>query len=260
MPIKHKIVHGICLCCVAALLGSCGGGGGGSTAAPPPPPPPATLALSTSKITFKAAGPFAVAPPTQTLTGMVTNLTASGTLYITVTVNNPNGFFAVSDVMLAGNSGQVNVIPVAAAILKTGTFQGSITVNACLNDQTCQTGQLAGSPQTIPVEYDVGSGVDGDTVTPRVVAANASGSVVLRGAGFTGATSVSFGTTAATSMTVVSDSQITAAYPALPAGTYPVSVSGDTNYSASLVVVSPPAFTAAAIPAIAIGHRNGRSP
>lgn len=246
----QKQVCGIGLCCVAVLLGSCGGGGGGSAAAPPPPPPPATLTLSTSKVTFTAAGPFAVAPPTQTITGTVTGLTSSGTLYITVTANNPSGFFTVSNVMLQpGNSGQVSVIPVAAPTLQVGKYQGTITVNACLNDSTCQTGQLAGSPQTIPVEYDIGSGVDGDTVTPQVVTAGTSGTVILRGAGFTGATSVSFGSVAATSITVVNDTEIDASYPALPAGTYPVSIDGGSiSDTASLVAVSSPAFTQTVLP------------
>jgi IPT/TIG domain len=244
---SRGLVQGILICCAGALLGSCGGGGGGGSS--PPPPPPATLSLSTSKVTFQAAGPFAVAPPTQTITGTVTGLTTSGTLYIKVVANNPNDFFTVSSVTLLGNSGQVQVIPEAAPLLQAGTFQGSITVTACLNDQTCQTGQLAGSPQTIPVEYDIASGVDGDTVTPRVVTANTTGTVILRGAGFTGATSVSFGSMAATSMTVVSDSEIHASYPALPAGTYPVTIdSGSISDTASLVAVSPPAFTQTLIP------------
>ena len=249
---RHELVHAIVLCCATALLGSCGGGGGSSNSpppAPPPPPPPATLVLSASKITFHAAGPFAVAPPTQTINGTVTGLQTSGTLYVKVIANNPHGFFTVSNVMLQGNSGQVQVIPEAAPLLQAGSFQGSITVTACLNDQTCQTGQLAGSPQTIPVEYDIASGVDGDTVTPGVVAANATGTVILRGAGFTGATSVSFGSIAATSITVVSDSEVHASYPALPAGTYPVTIdSGSISDTASLVAVSPPAFTQTLIP------------
>jgi hypothetical protein len=240
-PVSRNIVGGVLLGCAAALLGSCGGGGSGT---PAQPPSPGSLILSTSKIVFKAAGPFARAPATQMVTGTVGGLTTSGTLYIKVVANNPNGFFTVSNVLIAGDSGQVSVIPEAATSLEAGSFKGSITVTACLNDPTCQTGQLSGSPQTIPVEYDIASGVDGDTVTPRVVAANTTGTVVLRGAGFTGATSVSFGSAAATSITVVSDSEIDASYPALAAGTYPVSVdSGSISDSASLVAVSPPAFT-----------------
>ena len=244
-----KAVYGVCLCFVAALLGSCGGGGGGSNAAPPPPPPPATLSLSTTQITFKAVGPFAVAPPSQTITGTVTNLTSSGTLYVTVIANNGNGFFSVSNVTLAGNSGQASVIPIAAPTLGAGTFHGSIMVSACLNDPTCQTGQLAGSPQTIPVEYDIASGVDGDTVTPGVVAANTPGMVVLRGTGFTGATSVSFGSVAATSVAAAGDTEIDVSYPALPAGTYPVSINGGSiSDTASLVAVAPPAFGQTVLP------------
>src|SRR5208282_5168700 len=122
------------------------------------------------------------------------------------------------------------------------------TVSVCLNDPTCSTGQLTGSPKTISVNYDVASGVDGDTVTPRVVPANAAGSVILRGAGFTGATNVSFGSSAAVSMTVVSDTEIDASYPPLAAGTYPATInSGGITYNAALVAVAPPAFSATLI-------------
>lgn len=236
----RKLSYFLFIGCAAALLGSCGGGGGAS-----PPPPPGTLLLSTTRISFKAAGPFAGPPPSQAITGTVTGMTTSGTLYIKVVADNPNKFFTVSGVSISGDSGQVQVIPAAATGLKVGDdLQGSVTVTACLNDPSCQTGQLAGSPQTIPVDYEVASGVDGDTVTPRVVAANTLGTVILRGGGFTGATSVRFGSVAAASITVVNDTEIDASYPALPAGTYPVSInSGNIAYTASLIAVSPPAFT-----------------
>jgi len=231
-----------------ALLGACGGGGGDASSSPPPPPL-GTLSVSMSKVTFNAAGPYARAPARQTITGTVSGLTTSGTLYIKVVANNTGGSFTVSSVTIAGDSGQADVIPAEPSSLAAGSHQGAITVTACLNDSTCSTGQLSGSPQTISVDYEIASGVDGDTVTPRVVAANTAGELVLRGSGFTGATAVSFGSTAAISITVVSDSEIDVEYPALPAGTYPVTIdSGSISDTASLVAVAPPAFTTTTLP------------
>lgn len=232
-----------------ALLTACGGGGGSA----PSPPPPGSISFSTSQVSFKAVGPYAQAPQDQTVAGTVTGVT-SGTVYVKVVGNNTvadssNGFFTVSNMTLSGDSGQANVVPAIPWSIGAGHFQGSIVVTTCLNDPTCQTGQLTGSPQTIPVSYDIGSGVDGDTVTPRVVPADTAGKVILRGSGFTKATSVTFGAVAATSMSVVSDSEIDASYPSLPAGTYPVTIdSGSISDTASLVAVSVPAFTATIVP------------
>ena len=226
---------------ITGILGGCGSGNSSTHGS-------GSVSFSTNTISFKAAAPFAQAPSSQTITGTVTGVT-TGTLYVTVQVNNPNSLFTVTSPTITGNSGQVSVVPAIPSGLSVGSFSGSITVNVCLNDATCQTGQLSGSPQTIPVSYVVASGVDGNTVTPRVVPANTAGTVILRGAGFTGATSVNFGSAAASSLTVVSDSEIHASYPALAAGSYPVTInSGNISFSASMLAVSPPAFTATAIP------------
>jgi hypothetical protein len=227
---------------ISGILAGCGSSSTGSTQAS------AAVSFSTNTVSFKAAAPFAQAPAAQTITGTVTGVT-SGTLYVTVQVNNPNNLFTVTSPTIMGSSGQISVIPAIPSSFSAGTFSGSITINVCLNDATCHTGQLPGSPQTIPVSYVIASGVDGNAVTPRVVPANAAGTVILRGAGFTGATSVDFGSAAASSLTVVSDSEIDASYPALAAGSYPVTInSGNISFSASMLAVSPPAFTATAIP------------
>lgn len=235
-------------CVVILLTSSCGGGGGGggSTA------PPMTLTLSTNAVTFKAAGPYAVAPATQTITGTVTGVT-TGTVYFKIVANNavansPNGLFSITNLLITGFQGQADVVPAIPSSIGAGSFNGTITVTACLNDPSCQTGQITVSPQSIAINYNIASGVDGSTITPHAVPTNTPGTVILRGSGFTGTTGVSFGSTAATSMTVVNDSEIDAVYPALPAGTYPVNLSpSSTSYAASLVAVSPPAFTATAI-------------
>ncbi|MCB0910647.1 MAG: IPT/TIG domain-containing protein [Propionibacteriaceae bacterium] len=62
--------------------------------------------------------------------------------------------------------------------------------------------------------------------------------VTIRGSGFTGATAVAFGATAAAGFTVMSDSRITATTPALPAGAYPVAVTtaAGTSTGATLTV------------------------
>ena len=226
------------------LTSSCGGGGsstGGQGSGQ------GSVSFSTNAISFKAAGPFTQAPATQTITGTVTGVT-SGTLYVAIQLNDPSGFFTLTNVTTAGNSAQVGVIPQPPSFLTAGNLSGSVTVSVCLNDPTCNTGQLIGSPKTISVSYDVGSGVDGDTVTPRVVPANAAGTVILRGSAFTGATSVSFGSSAAASMTVVSDTEIDVSYSPLAAGTYPITInSGGISYTASLVAFAPPAFSATLI-------------
>lgn len=235
---------------LSAVLTGCGGGGSstGPNQGPTQPPSQGSVSFSTSALAFTAPGPFAQAPANQTITGTVSGVT-SGTVYVTIQVTNPNNLFTVSNPTITGNSGQVTVTPAIPSSLLAGSFSGSIIVSVCVNDQTCKTGQLTGSPQTIRVTYNIASGVDGDTVTPRVVPANAAGTVILRGAGFTGATSVSFGSSAASSMNVVSDSEIDASYPALAAGTYPVTInSGGISYSASLVAFAPPAFSATSLP------------
>ena len=226
---------------ITGILGGCGSGNSSTHGS-------GSVSFSTNTISFKAAAPFAQAPSSQTITGTVTGVT-TGTLYVTVQVNNPNNLFTVTSPTITGNSGQVSVVPAIPSSLSAESFSGSITITACLNDASCQTGQLSGSPQTIPVSYVIASGVDGNTVTPRVVPANTAGMVILRGAGFTGATSVNFGSATASSLTVVSDSEIHASYPALAADSYPVTInSGNISFSASMLAVSPPAFTATAIP------------
>jgi hypothetical protein len=242
---SRRHAHELFLICAAMLLTSaCGGGGGGGSSTGSGQ---ASVSFSTSAISFKASAPFAQTPATQTITGTVTGVT-SGTVYVTVQVNNPNNLFTVTSLTFAGNSAQLSVIPAALSV-GVGTHSGSITISTCLNDPTCNSGQLAGSPKTISVNYDIASGVDGNTVTPRVVPANAAGNVILRGTGFAAATNVSFGSVPASSISVVNDSEIDASYPALAAGTYPITInSGGISYTASLSAMAPPAFSATSIP------------
>src|ERR1700744_3399692 len=116
-------------------ISACGGGGGGGGGNSPPP---GTISYSASSISFKAAGPYAVAPANQTITGTVTGVT-TGTLYLKVVANNAitgnaNGLFTVANLTVAGFSGQADVIPALPSSIGAGRFKGSITVTACLND------------------------------------------------------------------------------------------------------------------------------
>ncbi|HJS21927.1 MAG TPA: hypothetical protein VJ764_04670, partial [Steroidobacteraceae bacterium] len=124
--------------------GNNGGGGGGGTGL--------TLSLSTSAITFNALPPFAPAPElvTATLTG-----TGTGTLFIIVATSNP-AVANVTNVIVTGpTTGQGTIVPGSPAVLGAGTHTATIQVRACLNDPTCATGQVGGSPRTITVTYNV---------------------------------------------------------------------------------------------------------
>jgi len=229
-----------CAALIALLaLAACGGGGGGGSSVTPAA---AMFSVNTNALSFSAASPNAPTPSTQAVTATVTG-SPSGTLYILVNVSGP-AVTAVSNFVIAGNSGQGTVTVAAPNALGSGTFTSTITVRACLNDATCATGELSGSPQTISATYVIGLVVVADAVMPHAVTAGASGQVVIRGHALTNTTSVGFGTLAASAFTVVSDSEIHATYPAtLSAGTYAVTLNGGaTSFSGSVAAVAPTAF------------------
>jgi hypothetical protein len=243
MTSNGKMFATLLFCCALAGCGGGGGyggddnGGGG-----------VSISYSTSQVTFTAAGPWAPKPADQTITATLSG-TAKGTLYIVVQVNNPE-LANVTGVTVTGpTTGQATVVPAVPASLGGGVRQGTITIRACLNDPSCNTGQIGGSPKTINVTYDVTSNVRGDTVSPRVVVAGKSGTVVLRGRGFTPGTTVAFGGTPATAVEVLGSSTIRATYPALAAGSYAVSLnSGALAFTGSLVAVPETGFAAEFIP------------
>jgi hypothetical protein len=99
----------------------------------------------------------------------------------------------------------------------------------------------------VNVTYQIDSWVQGDTVTPRVALANVPGDLIIRGRGFSAMANVdvTFGGAQATSVSVVSDTEIHASYPALAAANYPVQLhsgSGVGPFTGNLVVVNPPDY------------------
>jgi len=81
----------------------------------------------------------------------------SGTLYILIRPSGNPAVVTVSDVVInpQSSSGTATVSAVLPSNLGIGTFTGTITVTACLNDPTCATGQIAGSPQVINATYTI---------------------------------------------------------------------------------------------------------
>jgi hypothetical protein len=252
------------LCC---LLVACGGGGGGSdsggnggtgnggtTNPPPPPASSASIALDKTSLSYAAGYPGLPAPRSQVVNATVTGA-LSGTLYILITITG-NAVVSAPPVVITGpTTGRATINVPPPATLGTGTYRSTLQVRACVNDQTCATGQLQGSPQNIEVTYTIGSATPADAVMPRVVTVGEDGEVVLRGS-LAGASTVAFGSTLATVVSVDSDTQLRAIYPALPAGTYPVRINGGSvPFTGSLVVVGSPAFTKQTL---AYPRANGR--
>ena len=118
--------------------GSAGGGGGGDRP---------TFSLSTNELRFSTISP-GVTPGPGHVTGSVSGA-LSGTLYIKADVS--GSVVANVFINISGSSGVATILPVKASTLGPGTFSGTLTVSACLNDPTCGTGQLAGSPATVNV-------------------------------------------------------------------------------------------------------------
>jgi hypothetical protein len=181
------------------------------------------------------------------MTGTVTGTINGTTLYILITAAG-EVVNAISTPVISGTSGSALVTPVAPMALGTGSFNGSVTVRACVDSPTCATGELSGSPRTINVTYSIGSSVQQDAVLPHVAGGNAAGAVIIRGTGLAGVTSVSFGGNAGGIPTVRNDSEVSVSYPPMPPGTYAVSLNNGTiPFTGSLVVAESPAFAEAVL-------------
>lgn len=175
---------------------------------------------------------------------MVSNL-KSGTLYVRVTVSDP-GLVSVGGVEITGTTtGVASVWVPSPALLGTGSYKGTFTIEACLNDATCRSGQLRGSPATFTVTYNVGSPVQLDTVMPGMVESGHGGQAILRSNGLSNVSSVSIGDQSATSLRIVDDSEIHFGYPALSPGVYPVAVrrgEASSPLQAQMVVFEPATY------------------
>jgi hypothetical protein len=225
-------------------LAACGGGGSGSSDTTSPPASTVTFSVNTKSLQFTATGANDATPASQAITATVTG-NPTGTLYVLVNANG-DAVSQVGNIVISGNSGQGSVSVKPPSLVGVGSHTSTITIRACLNDQTCATGQLSGSPQAVNVTYTVNATAVADTVMPHTLAAGISGQIIVRGHGLMGVTSVAFGSTPATSLSVVSDSELHVNYPStLPAGTYPVSLNGGAiAFSGTVAVVATPAFSA----------------
>jgi hypothetical protein len=231
-------------CCAIAvcLVAACSGGGGGGGGSPP------QFVVSPTSLSFSAAGPNDVTPPSQAVTATVNGV--SGTLFVRVVVTGPAVTAVDNLVITSPTSGRLSVHVASPATLGPGSYASVITVTACTTDINCSGAQLTGSPATINVAYQIGAvPAPPASVTPSVGTTNVSGDVILRGSGFTPVTSVSFDGLPAVSFTVLSSTEIRATYPALTAGTKTVALnSGAIPFSASLQIVDPAGFTRTTLP------------
>ncbi len=243
---RHTITSRYCfIWALALLLSACGGGGGGGSGSSSQSGP--TLAgLSTNSLSFSAASPTAPVPASQVVTATVTGVT-SGTLFIRIDIDGQVIASATNVQIISSTQGQVTFNPGMPANLGSGTHTSVITISICTTDASCSGAQLAGS-QTINVTYQIGSPVQSDAIAPYVGTTNTAGEVILRGQGFSPANAVNFGGTPGTILSVPSDTEIRASYPALAAGNHAVTLNnGAIPFTASLTIVDPPAYPSASL-------------
>jgi uncharacterized repeat protein (TIGR02543 family) len=153
----------------------------------------------------------AVSPSSGSTAGGDT-VTITGTGFIGATAVNfgstaATSYTVVSDTEItaispAGSAGNVDI---------TVTTAGGTSTTGSVDQFTYNTGTSAAAPTVTAVSPSSGTTLGGTTVT-------------ITGTGFTGATAVQFGSTAATNYTVDSDTQITATVPAGTAGAVDITV------------------------------------
>ncbi|MBT8098436.1 MAG: hypothetical protein KJO82_01735 [Gammaproteobacteria bacterium] len=227
------------------LLVGCGGGGG-QASSPAPGGVNGTFSVAPTTLTFQADSPQAATPAGQVVTGTVTG-NLSGTLYIVVVVNG-EAVANVSDfVITTATTGEGTVTVNSPSMLGSGTYESVITVRACIDDPTCATGELAGSPRTVNVTYTIASQTQSDVVAPRTAIESVPGEVILRGNGLDAVTTVMIGATPGI-VTNISETEIHVDYPGLTVGSYAISLNGGVvPFSGTLEVVAAPAYSAATL-------------
>jgi len=174
--------------------------------------------VSTNSISFSSASPDAPTPPAQTFTATV----SAGAVYVAILHNGTA--IANTSYTLTGTTAQIVVTPASPSSLGAGIFTGAVTVTAYnCGDPACSV-LTPGKSQIVTVTYQIPPIVR--FVAPYVATTTTAGTVVIRGQGFQkfSVTGVNFGSTPATSFTVISDTEILASYPALAAGSYPVQI------------------------------------
>jgi hypothetical protein len=208
--------------------------------------PAREIDLSASSLAFAAASPFVSTPASQVIT---VSLSEDATNVTALQAGNAIANVAVA---IEGKTARLTVTPVAPTSLGAGDFTGSLAISAYFCGDSACSRLEAGPSRTVSVAYRISPIVT--DVAPSAVSGGTSASVVIRGGGFNAfpPQTVNFGTTAATSITVVGDTEIRATYPALAAGTYPVTLTAATHpgpivSEAELAVVDPLAFPAQAL-------------
>ena len=159
---------------------ACGGGGGGSPPAPPPPPPPTplTLSLSTNALTFSTVAPHTTAPTGVDVTAMLSGtFTQSGLVVFSLERDNPS--IATIGLSAGQNPGQGGPGTLLLGTVRLGSplsltkraHTATIRVCAAMGVRSCQTDQIAGSPQVLVVTYNVG-GIEPSTTALSFTVAN----------------------------------------------------------------------------------------
>jgi hypothetical protein len=206
------------------------GTGGPTTTSYPACRPPSVCATTTTTL-----------PPAPAITSVApTSGSTAGGTSVTITGTDLTGATAVN---FGATAASTFTVDSATQITATAPAHaaGTVDITATTPGGTSATG--AGD------QYTYVAGPTVTSVTPTSGPTAGGTSVTIAGTGFTGATAVDFGATAATSFTVDNANQITATAPAhaagtvdvtvtAPAGTSPTSVADQYTYAAAPTVTS----------------------
>lgn len=224
VPRMTRYLSGMAAALFIAGCGGGGGGGGSSSAggSTPVPPPNTPATLSVSSNTIAATASTAQSAPTVGFSVQITTTVSTSTEFYVNGSYTKHGIASISEDSTAGN---FTIVFQSPAALGVGTYQDTITLEACYQSACSQ--QVTGSPQVIAVTYTVTQGAASLTsLNPATVQAAVAFTLTVDGSGFLSSSVIVFNGTPV-STTYLSPTQITAAISAAAInqpGTYGVAV------------------------------------